>query len=259
MSEWTSRYPTGVPCWVDLGVPDVEAGLAFYRGLFGWEGEVGPAGMGRYTTCTLGGRPVAGLMGRVPGQEGPVAWTTHLAADDADAVMRRVGAAGGTVVAPPTDVSTSGRTAVAADPTGAVFGVWQAGDHNGAGVVNEPGAVVWNELYTPDSARAKKFYTAVFDFTYEDMSDADFDYATFHVGGVLRGGMAGARNGPPAHWAAYFAVRDADETVDRVDSLGGKVLRGPEESPYGRLAAVRDPQGAVFNVIAVASNPNDPQ
>lgn len=184
MSEWTSRYPTGVPCWVDLGVPDVGAGLAFYHGLFGWEGEIGPADVGHYTTCTLGGRPVAGLMGRRPGQEGPVAWTTYLAADDADAVIDRVRAAGGTAIVPPMDVLTFGRMAVAADPTGGVFGVWQAGDHRGAGVVNEPGAVVWNELYTPDSARAEDFYAAAFDFTYEDMSDADFDYAAFHVDGV---------------------------------------------------------------------------
>ncbi|WP_406281462.1 VOC family protein [Embleya sp. NBC_00896] len=259
MSEWTSRYPTGVPCWVDLGVPDVEAGLAFYRALFGWEGEIGPAELGHYTTCTLRGLPVAGMMGRMPGQEGPPAWTTYLAADDADAIVRKVTEAGGTVVSPAMDVMTFGRMAVAADPTGGVFGVWQAGDHNGAGVVDEPGAVVWNELYTPDSARAKRFYAAVFGFGYEDMSDADFDYATFHVEGTLRGGVAGVADGPPPHWATYFAVGDADETVDRVDSLGGEVLRGPEESPYGRVAAVQDPQGALFNVIAVASDPDGSQ
>ncbi|MET7300744.1 VOC family protein [Embleya sp. NPDC005575] len=74
-----------------------------------------------------------------------------------------------------------------------------------------------------------------------------------------RGRVAGVQDGPPPHWAVYFAVGDADETVDRVDNLGGKVLRGPEESPYGRVAAVQDPQGAVFNVIAVACNPNNPQ
>ncbi|MGC0420323.1 VOC family protein [Embleya sp. AB8] len=259
MSDWTSRYPTGVPCWVDLAVPDVAAGLAFYRGLFGWEGELGPAHLGHCTTCALDGRPVAGLLDRTPAQQGPIAWTTYLAADDADATVRRITGAGGRVIVPPMEVETLGRMALAADPTGGVFGIWQARDHLGAGVVGEPGAVVWNELYTPDSARAKEFYAAAFGYTYQDMSDADFDYATFQVGDVPRGGVAGARNGPPPHWAAYFAVGDADETVDRVDALGGKVLRGPEESPYGRVAALQDPQGAVFNVIAVASNPNDPE
>ncbi|MYW06627.1 VOC family protein [Streptomyces sp. SID3343] len=259
MSDWNAPYPTGVPCWVDLTVPDVEAGLAFYRGLFGWEATIGPAELGYYTSCTLGGRMVAGVGGRMPDQEGPPEWTIHFAAEDADDVARRIGEAGGTVVLPPMDVMTFGRMALATDPTGATFGLWQAGDHRGAGVVNEPGAVVWNELYTPDSARAKQFYTSVFDFSYDDMSDADFDYATFKVRGELRGGIAGARNGPPPHWATYFAVGDADETVDRVDDLGGKILRGPEESPYGRVAAVQDPQGAVFNVIAVASDPNSPE
>jgi len=256
MSEWTSRYPNGVPCWVDLAVPDVEAGLAFYRELFGWAGEIGPADLGHYTTCTLDGRPVAGVGGFMPGREGPSVWTTYLAADDVDAGVRRVQAAGGTVSLPPMDVMAFGRMAVVADPTGAVFGVWQGEEHLGAGVVNEPGAVVWNELYTPDSARARDFYASVFDFTYEDMSDGDFDYATFHVAGEVRGGIAGATNGPPAHWATYFAVGDADESVDRVDTLGGRVLRGPEESPYGRVAAVQDPQGAPFNLIAVAQDPN---
>ncbi|MFE5333917.1 VOC family protein [Embleya sp. NPDC056575] len=259
MSVWTSRYPTGVPCWVDLAVPDVAAGLAFYRGLLGWDDEIEPAPPGGYTTCTLGGRPVAGLLDRPPGQPEPIAWTTHLAADDIDAVARVILAAGGEVTVPPTDVRTLGRTAVAADPTGGVFAVWQAREHIGAGVVDEPGAVVWNELYTPDSDRAKRFYADVFGVTFQDMSDADFDYATFHVDGVPRGGLAGVRNGPPPRWAVYFAVRDADESVARVDDLGGTVLRGPEESPYGRVAAIRDPQGALFNVIAVASNPNGPE
>ena len=38
-----SSYVNGTPCWVDLGTPDVPAAVAFYKGLFGWEIEIGPA------------------------------------------------------------------------------------------------------------------------------------------------------------------------------------------------------------------------
>ncbi len=44
------------------------------------------------------------------------------------------------------DVMEAGRVAFAADPNGAVFGIWQAKNHFGAAIVNEHGALNWNEL-----------------------------------------------------------------------------------------------------------------
>ena len=83
------------------------------------------------------GKRVAGLMGHM--QEGqPTAWATSCSVADADDTAQKVTAAGGTVVVAPMDVTDLGRMAVFADPTGAVFGVWQPRAFTGADLVNEP-------------------------------------------------------------------------------------------------------------------------
>lgn len=51
-----------------------------------------------------------------------------------------------------------------------------------------------------------------------------------------------------SQWVTYFAVANADETAAAVNKLGGKVM-GVDDSPFGRIAALADPQGATFKVI----------
>jgi predicted enzyme related to lactoylglutathione lyase len=60
----------------------------------------------------------------------------------------------------------------------------------------------------------------------------------------------------PTAWAPYFAVADTDETVRRAEELGASVLHPPHDLTVGRWAMLRDPQGAMFNVIAVTPMPN---
>lgn len=260
MSVVTTPYQQGVPCWVDMGSPDLPAALDFYRTVLGWSGDIGPEELGFYTNCTVRGKRVAGMMA-LPDPSPPVAWTTYLAVDDADATTAAALAAGATVVFPVMDVLDLGRMALLSDPTGAVVGIWQAGTHLGAELVNEPGGVVWNELMTRDSKAARAFYATVFGYTYEDMSSDGFDYHAFLIGGRATGGIMGMdANWPddlPAHWNVTFCVADADATADQVRALGGAVLAPPQDSPYGRHATVRDPQGARFSVIAVAED-HDP-
>src|SRR5674476_1103353 len=80
----------------------------------------------------------------------PNVWSTYLASDDLDATAAKAKAAGSQFMMEPMEVMTAGRLAFAIDPTGAPYGIWQAGDHKGVGVYNEPGALVWNELMTRD-------------------------------------------------------------------------------------------------------------
>ncbi|MFJ1708660.1 VOC family protein [Kitasatospora sp. NPDC088346] len=255
MPEVTTPYQPGTPCWVDLMAKDQQAALDFYRDLFGWQGEIGPAEFGGYAICTLNGRPVAGI-GPTMAPEGmpepPVAWTTYLASDDADATLAAVTAAGGTALMPVMDVGTVGRMLVVADPTGAVFGVWQRVDFPGAQVVNEPGALIWNELNTADPAVASAFYTAAFGVELPLMEGATH-YWSLNVNGKPVGGvqkLGGALPpGTPSHWLTYFAVDDTDSTVDALVKARGSVLAPPTDAPWGRYAIVQDPQGAVFAVI----------
>ncbi|GAA1243188.1 VOC family protein [Kitasatospora nipponensis] len=256
MPEVTAEhYPPGTPCWIDLMVPDQQAALDFYRDLFGWQGEIGPPEFGGYATCTLNGKPVAGIMKAQPMNEGdpmpPTVWTSYLASADADATQAAITAAGGTVMFPVMDVGTVGRMLVAADPTGAVFGVWQPVDFYGANVVNEPGALTWNELHTSNIPDASAFYKQALGLDSAPMKGMD-DYHSLSVGDRPVGGLTtleGTPPGTPSHWLTYFAVDDADSVVDALVKAGGSVFVPPFDMAAGRMSVVSDPQGAVFAVI----------
>lgn len=257
MPDVNSPYAPGTPCWVDLTVPDQRAALDFYRALFGWEGEVGPPETGGYAVCTLNGKPVAGIataMATDGGPTPPTVWTTYFAASDADAGEKRIAESGGTVVMPGADVLTLGRMALAADPTGAVFGLWQARDFLGAQVVNEPGAFIWSELNTGDPDAAARFYSAVLGITRTPM-EGEEGYFALDVDGRTVAGMQGLDKmppGTPSHWLTYFAVDDTDRALDALVRAGGRVLRPAFDMTAGRMAVVQDPQGGKFAVITPA-------
>ncbi|QHC24642.1 VOC family protein [Streptomyces sp. GS7] len=255
MPDATTPYAPGTPCWVDLAAPDQQAAIDFYAGVLGWTGEIGPAETGGYAVCLLNGKPVAGIMAAVPMGDQPApptVWTTYLSSADADATARSVESAGGAVLTPVMDVMTLGRMCIAADPTGAVFGVWQPVDFPGAGVVNESGALIWNELNTSDRSAASAFYQAALGIETAEMEGAPH-YYSLNVNGRPVGGMQPMPEHLPAdtpsHWLTYFAVADADAAVAKVTAAGGSAIMEPFDMIAGRMAVVADPQGAVFAVI----------
>ncbi|MFK4109494.1 VOC family protein [Streptomyces sp. NPDC002176] len=254
MPEVTTPYATGTPCWVDLMAQDQQAALDFYRDLFGWQGAPGPAEFGGYAVCELQERAVAGIgptMAPEGAPEPPTVWTSYLASTDAIATQDQIVAAGGVLLAPAMDVGSLGRMLIAADPQGAVFGVWQPGEFFGAGVVNEPGALTWNELHTSDVEAATAFYGEAFGIEIMPMEGHD-SYWELRVGGRTVGGATLLANDPPgtpAHWLTYFAVDDVDSTVDALVRRDGNVLVPPFDMAAGRMTVVTDPQGAPFAMI----------
>jgi len=249
--EMTS-YKPGTPSWVDLGSPNIDEAVAFYSGLFGWSADEGSAESGGYRTCRLGGKFVAGIGGQQ--QPGRPYWTTYIAVTDADAATRAITAAGGQTFVEPFDVMNFGRMAVFADPTGAAFSVWQAKDMAGAEVVNEPGAVVWNELTTREPDKAEEFYKTVFGWTTNKSDMGNFTYTQWQVDGRDVGGMMPMGDEFPAdlppHWMVYFAVADVDATAAKAGGLGGTVHVPPTDIPgIGRFAVLSDPHGAAFSVM----------
>ncbi|BAJ31873.1 MULTISPECIES: VOC family protein [Kitasatospora] len=254
MPEVTTPYATGTPCWVDLMAKDQQAALDFYRDLLGWQGQPGPAEFGGYAVCELNGRAVAGIgpaMAPEGAPEPPTVWTSYLATTDAQATQEAIVRAGGALIVPTVDVGDLGRMLVAADPQGAVFGVWQPGEFFGARVVNEAGALTWNELHTSDVPAATAFYGEAFGIEIEPLDGAD-SYWELRVGGRAVGGVTLLANDPPgtpAHWLTYFAVDDVDSTVDALVKRGGTVLAPPFDMAAGRMTVVADPQGAPFALI----------
>lgn len=256
MSERTS-YEPGTPCWVDLGTPDPDAAERFYGPLFGWEFDPGenPDETGGYRSAMLRGQPAAGVMPLM--QEGqPPAWSSYLSVEDVDATIEAVKANGGSVAVEPMDVLEIGRMAFFVDPTGAFCGVWQPRAFEGAGVVNEPGALSWNELETRDPAAAKSFYGAVFGWEHEDHEMGEMVYTEWKLGGATIAGMVDITgrvpDEVPAHWMVYFAVADADAAAEQIKASGGQVRFGPVDIPAGRFAMAADPWGAGFAVIRLA-------
>ncbi|MEW6583230.1 MAG: VOC family protein [Actinomycetota bacterium] len=259
MPERTS-HPHGTPSWVDVLAPDVPAARAFYEGLFGWEGaDQGPQA-GGYVMWSLGGRAVAALspMSAEMSEAGVrPAWTTYVTVDDADAAAQAAADAGGTVVMAPFDVFDAGRMAMLRDPTGGHIAVWQPNTHIGAGVVNEPGALCWNELTVRDVDAALPFYQRVFGWTVtsQDTPQGMPRYWELAAGGVPVAGCIEMDDRWPAevptHWMPYFAVADCDAAAARVTGLGGTVPVPPTDIPPGRFAVCVDPNGAAFSVITL--------
>jgi len=183
----------------------------------------------------------------------PPNWASYITVEDADKTARVAVQNGATVVKEPFDVMDAGRMAVIADPTGAVFCLWQPKNHPGAGVVNEPGALCWNELFTNDVDRAGKFYINTIGWTTEavDMGPSG-TYKMFKKKGEEgnKGGMMpiGANmKGVPPHWLAYFAVKSCDASTKKASELGGKIMMPPRDIPdIGRFSVITDPAGAAL-------------
>jgi len=255
------EYAPGTPSWVELSTPDPDASAAFYEAVMDWQAtEPGPPETGGYRMFQHQGKNVGGLMGQM--QEGqPTAWATYISVDDADETAGKVKGAGGSVIVEPMDVTDIGRMAVFADPTGAVFGVWQPKSFPGADLVNAPGSLCWNECLTRDVEADRRFYPAVFGWTAgrPSFDGAPDSYTVWQLGDTQVGGMMQITDDMyppevPAHWNVCFAVADCDATVAKATEAGGAVVGGPIDMPIGRFAQLTDPQGASFAIMQMGAS-----
>jgi len=121
------------------------------------------------------------------------------------------------------------------------------------------GAFSWNELMTTDVPAARAFYGKLFGWKIEDMPNPEMPYAVVSAGDTAIGGIMKIpkdAKGMSPSWGAYVTVKNVDELVAQVNSLGGKLLIAPQDIPtVGRFAVIQDPQGAVLNVITYLPRP----
>lgn len=259
MSAVIAHAP-GTFCWMELASPDAEAAKSFYGQIFGWDAHDTPAGPDAvYTFLRRGDKNAAALHQLTDAQreQGSVpAWFSYVATDDVDASAQRARDLGGTVVVEPFDVMDAGRMAIIQDPTGGTFGLWQAGDHIGADVLGQPGALCWSELASRDAAAAEPFYTGLFGWTAQTQEMSAGPYTVFSRGeepaaGLLQ--MTDDWGDVPSHWVPYFGVEDCDDTAARARAAGATIIAEPFSIPgVGRIAVLRDPHGVPFSIMTFA-------
>jgi uncharacterized protein len=242
----------GAPCWIDLITSDTAAARDFYTGLFGWTAGEANEQFGGYFMFDHQNAPVAGCMPAVPNGPADV-WSVYLTVTDAAKTLEAAAAHGGEVVVPAMAVADLGTMGVVVDPGGAGIGLWQPGQFSGITNRDSAGLPSWFELHTADYASVLEFYTDVFGWTTQTMADTpEFKYTVLEHDGDQLAGVMDASASPDARlgWGFYLWVDDADATAARAIELGGSVLEQPVDTPYGRLATVADPKGAVFRVMA---------
>lgn len=253
------KHPEGLFGWIDLSSSDVDVAKEFYSGLFGWTyaDHVMESDF-TYSMCFKDGLSVAGL-GPLPEpmvQAGvPSTWNSYALVEDADAVTAKAVAAGGQVLMPASDIMEADRIALVSDPSGAVLGLWQPQENQGAELFNAPGSLTWNELQTWDLDAALPFYSEVLGWVWEDGDNEGYRLATIPAkegqDKTNAGAMAmppGVPEGTPSFWMVYFAVSDCDEAMGHAINLGGTELFAPMEMGPGKFGGLMDPTGAVFAV-----------
>ncbi|RNI25439.1 VOC family protein [Flexivirga caeni] len=255
----STPWPAGTPCWVDCSFAPAHRGMHhaqdFYEKLFGWDVRRDQTDED-YLVCRKDDQPVAGLQHQYGG-EAPPYWTTYFATEDVEATCAAVTAAGGQVLTEPFDLPGLGRSAYCADSSGAFFGLWQAAGLLGAGLVNEPGAVTWNDLMTRDLEGSKAFYASVFGYTYDDMGDA-YVVAKLPTGRTVCGIHQAAQlpDEAPPSWLVHFAVADRDSSAQIAQELGAQILM-TMDTAYGPEALLQGKHGEIFSVIALADPPQE--
>lgn len=251
-----TQHAPGTFCWPELSTLDQKAAKTFYTGLFGWafkDMDMGPDGV--YTIFTLNGADVAAAYTQREEERkmAPPHWNAYVSVESADQAAAKAKQLGGKVLMEPFDVMDAGRMAVLMDPTGAAFNVWEAKRSIGVGVLNENNSLCWTELVTPDSAKAKGFYTGLLPWSTETMPKSEasgMEYTVYKRGDAMAAGMMQIQpqmGAVPPHWMSYFQVDDCDAKVAKAQSLGGGILVPAQNIPgMGRFAILKDPQGAPF-------------
>ncbi|MBT2513321.1 VOC family protein [Arthrobacter sp. ISL-30] len=245
----------GAPCWIDLMTSDTERAKTFYSALFGWTYEAGDEELyGGYITAFKDGNMVAGIMQKQEDMaQMPDVWSTYLRTDDINATAEAAAANGGQVFLEPMEVPEQGHMAMFGDATGAPVGAWQFGRHQGYEAAAEPGTPVWHELHAKDYDPAVAFYQKVFGWETDVMSDTpEFRYTTLGAGDDAKAGIMDASaflpEQVPSNWQIYFGVDDADATIESALALGATLIEPAQDTPFGRMATLADPTGAIFKI-----------
>ena len=247
----------------EIGAADDGPLVAFYGELFGW-GLQGFGGGGYTMIDTRGGAGINGGIGK--SQTGEPWSAFYIETDDLQSMLDKANLLGGRTVMPVTDFGGAVTTAMFNDPDGLLVGLVLApaepareeGPAPSAGS-GEP--VEWFEVIGSDPVRTQQFYADLFGWTVTDTGIPGYAVVDTGDGRGIQGGLGG---GLAARWATVYArVSDVDQTLSRVEELGGSRVLAPEVSAlksaaraalYGsvdqlKTSEFRDPAGNVFGIF----------
>lgn len=205
--------------------------------------------------CLLRDRPVAAIRPNPNPDATEFWWNVYFATDDCDAAAARVQDAGGSIITGPMDVLDQGRAVIIKDTTGAQCGLWQAGAHIGSEIINEPNALLRNDLVTAQPGPARDFYVALFGYTVDadpDLPALDFTFLRRPDGHEI-GGIAGDPKAMTSRWGTVFQVEDVEAAARRAVDAGGTAAE-PHDMFHGRVARITDPFGMEFDVGATTTH-----
>ena len=251
--------PEGTPIWYELLTNDAAASTAFYGEVIGWKVQPPRPGDERgYRMIDTASSHIGGMMQlteQMRSNGAKPTWLFYVGVDDVDATVKKVEAAGGTILMKAFDIPNVGRLAMIADPQGIPLYIMRGASNEESTVFDpsEMGKCNWNELATPDQAAANAFYATVFGWKYPDKLEMPGvgDYVFVAVGDTTVGATMTAPPGAPSGWQFYFRTPDIDAAAERVNRAGGKVHAGPMDVPGGdRVIVASDEHGIPFGVIA---------
>lgn len=251
MTTSAGPWPSGMPCWADIMVSDIDRTRRFYGGLLGWDFAVGRGQRPEYLYAMLDGQEVAGLYPRHPGPDARSMWSAYLATDDIGATCAAVREAGGSLVVAPRPVGPLGTMAVCIDPLGASFGLWQADELVGFGVRLVDGGLAWCELLSPRMEASQDFYARTLGYEYTSIGLDGSEYLLFRSGGseTPGGGIVPLVGGHTAQWFITWQHDDIDAAAGRIVELGGRVITAPYDFEFGRLMRLSGPDGEEFGLV----------
>ena len=253
------RYPDGFFGWIDLMTRDAGTAGQFYEALFGWTHVDVQVSEGvTHTHFYKDDCLVAGMSHMMPGIPESIRsiWNSYVLVNDLDATSRRVEEAGGTVTRTPWHLLDRGRMAMIEDPTGAVLGLLEPTQMQGAELFNAPGSLTWNELQTREPAVAMPFYERVFAWEWVEGPGDEYWVAnlpTKQSADQSNAGLmmmpAAVPAGAPNSWMVYFAVEDCDKAIETAERFDGQVFLPSMSAGPGRFAGLSDPTGGMFFVM----------
>ena len=249
MTTYLHAKPAGTPTWIDLMTPDIDAGAQVLPCRVRLELRYWRPRIWRLYHRSIGQRTTVGMMGNQPGAlPMPAAWSLYFATDNIEADVARAVKLGAKALYPPMLVGEFGSMATCEDPTGAAFSFWQAGQHIGSQVTNEPGSAAWYERYSSDAKQARDFYTALLGAT-ADPVPAGMEYYVLKHGeqelcGIMQIDPAWGEFHP--QWMTDFSVANTDDTVAVVTKHGGKVMGPIDDSPFGRTRRLGGPKRRIL-------------